>query len=147
MAILMTIFFAALALMGAIPVIYLGLMLRWYVIRRASLAAALAVSHAIITAIDIALYLTPIFWSNIHGFDDIYWIFMFIPGVHIYQLGRLIAYSIAPHLDATMSYHSASIMILVIIPGIICLLLGTLQWYLIGRVCQWLWHGIRASAP
>ena len=103
MAILMIIFSAVLTLVGAMPVIFMGLMLRWFVIRRASFAEALAISYAIIIVIAIALYPTPIFWSNIHGFDDIYWVFMFIPGVHIYHLGRLIAYSLTPHLDATMS--------------------------------------------
>jgi hypothetical protein len=136
MAIFEFIVFAALAVIGAIPVIFFGQVLRRWVLRRVSLAASLAVSHAVIVAVSIAFYPIPIFWGKSPEFDDVYWIFLFVPGMHIYQLGRYIAYAIAHSLEAIMSFHLASLFVLVIIPGIVCLLIGTLQWYLLGRLWQ-----------
>jgi len=120
-------------------VIGCGFLLRRILSRRLSLATALAISCAAIVTVSTALYPTPIFWANAHGFDDVYWIFILVPGVHIYQLGRLIGFAVAPSLEPVTSFHTASIFALVIIPGVIGVLLGSLQWYLIGRLWQKLW--------
>src|ERR1039457_636181 len=120
MTILMFIVFAAIAIIGAIPVIGCGVLLREVFSHRLSLASALAISCAVIVTISTALYPIPIFWANVHGFDDVYWIFIWVPGVHIYQLGRLIGFAVAPSLETVTSFHTASVFALVIIPGVVC---------------------------
>src|ERR1700742_2340976 len=78
---------------GAIPVVSLALILRYWLWRRLSLAAALAVSNALIVTISITLYRVPLFWMA-PPFDDMYSVLMFVPGLHIYILGSSLAYKI-----------------------------------------------------
>jgi hypothetical protein len=110
MVILMFIVFAAIAAIGAIPVIGCGFLLRKVFSRRLTLAAALAISCAVIVTISTALYPTPIFWANVPEFDDVYSIFILVPGVLIYQLGRLIGFAVAPSLETVTSFHTASVL-------------------------------------
>lgn len=122
---------------GAIPVIGLGLALRRWILRRASLPVALAVSHALIVIVSIALYRVDIFWAG-PPVDDVYVPFAFVPGfpVHLlgYMLGGWVDHAFRSDLLTMMSFNTFSILTLVIIPGVVCLLLGTLQWYLLGRL-------------
>jgi hypothetical protein len=136
---LATILCAVLAGIGATLVICFGLLLRRWVLHRVSLAAALAISHAVIVATFMALYRVPFFWPGPDG--DVYIPFMLVPGIHIYfpacWLGRHVDLAFRSGLLERMSFHSASVLVLLIIPGIVCFLVGTLQWYLLGRL--WLW--------
>jgi hypothetical protein len=91
-------------------VIGCGFLLRKVFSRRLTLAAALAISCAVIVTISTALYPTPIFWANVPEFDDVYSIFILVPGVHIYQLGRLIGFAVAPSLETVTSFHTASVL-------------------------------------
>ncbi|MEI8289603.1 MAG: hypothetical protein WCH99_09020 [Verrucomicrobiota bacterium] len=124
-SILASILFAGI---GGVFVVGFGLMLRRWILRRASLPVLLAVSHAVIVVTSITLYPTYIFCVA-PPFDDMYWAFMLVPGIHIYWLG----YWLGGCVD---HYLHSSLIVLLIIPGIVCLILGTLQWYLLGHLWQ-----------
>lgn len=132
------------ALIGAVIVVGFGVILRRRLLRRASLPSALATSHATIVVISIALYPIRVLCASA-PFDDVYLPFMLVPGIHIYWLGywlgRCIDLAFHSQLLAMLSFHSVSVLVLVVIPGIICLLVGTLQWYLLGH----LWQRLRSN--
>jgi hypothetical protein len=111
-------------------IVWLASLVRRRVFRDISLAGALAISHAAIVLGCAALYPTGFFTPL--GADDIYGSYLFVPGAHILWLGQKVALALWPKLQTMMSYHSASLICIVAIPGVVCLVLGTLQWYLIG---------------
>lgn len=121
---------------GALPIIYLAVLLRRRILPKSSLPVALAASHAIIVIVSIALYWVPIFWER-PPFDDMYVPFILVPGAHIYFFGHWLGFHLTdasrPQLLSMMSSYDLSVLALVIIPGAVCLLLGTLQWYLLGH--------------
>lgn len=127
--------FVVCAVIGAIAVVYFAHLLRKFLFHRMSFAVSLAVSNAVIVTVSIALY--PIFVGGI-PFDDLDLSYYFVPGIHIYLLGAYLAQAVEPSRFTLMSPHQASVVGVVIIPGIVYLLLGSSQWYLIGRLSQWL---------
>lgn len=119
-----------------VVVIWLASLVRRYVLRTVSLAGALAISHAAIVLGCMALYPTDIFCPP-GPYDDVYYSYMFVPGLHIAWLGENVAFAFWPKLQTMMSFHAASLLCIVVIPGFVCLVLGTLQWYLIGLLWRW----------
>ena len=119
---------------GAVPIIGLAVILRRY-FKTLSSAWRLAISHASIVLLCVALYPTDIFCPP-GMYDDIYFSLMFVPGLHIYFPAARLAGAFWPKLQTIMSFHAASILCIVFIPGIICLFVGSFQWYLIGRFYQ-----------
>jgi hypothetical protein len=80
-----------------------------------------------------ALYPTKIFISDI-PYDDVYIIYFFVPGVHIWLIAGQISnlcFSLASNKDVTLcsigSLH-------VFIPGVIGIIVGGLQWHIIGKI-------------
>jgi hypothetical protein len=134
---LLLVMFVASQVIGVIAVVYSGYLLRKFLFRRMSLAVSLAISNAIIIIVSMALYPTSIFVSDIPD-DDIYLPYYFVPGFLICVLGAGIGDDLGPWLVTKMSNYQAAAMAVAIIPGIVCILLGSLQWCLIGLLSQWL---------
>jgi hypothetical protein len=92
-------------------------------------------SHTALLSVCVALYPTGIFFSDI-PFDDIYSAYFLLPGFHIMILGQKLSDVLSPFLFSHLSSRWASITGIVFIPGVIGLVLGGLQWYVIGRAVQ-----------
>jgi len=119
---------------------------------RVSLPWTLVALHTAILLPIIALYPTGIFTPDI-PYDDVYMAYFLIPGFHIYWPGILLAQAVKPLLNHALSAHLASIIGIVLIPGFTGLILGGIQWYLIGWIltkkknCQHAPPAGRSEAP
>ena len=100
--------------------------------RRLTLPVKLVVIHTLIILVAMALYPMNIFIPE-PPFDDIYTIYIFVPGIHIYMIGLQLSHQLFPWLLTETSYRVASILCIVLIPGIVGILVGGLQWYFIGK--------------
>jgi hypothetical protein len=69
-------------------------------------------------------------------YDDVCWPYLFVPGFHLYWIGGQIAQTFSPSLFKMFSSHEASMIGIVIIPGLTGLILGGLQWYILGYLFQ-----------
>ena len=98
---------------------------------RVSLPWTLVALHTAILIPIIALYPTGIFTPDV-PYDDVYAAYFFVPGFHIYWPGILLAQAMKPLLRHTFSAHLASVFGVVLIPGFTGVVLGGIQWYLIG---------------
>lgn len=104
-----------------------------------TLAAKLLIIHSAVILVVIGMYPTGIFTPDF-PFDDIYLIYFFVPGIHIYWLGGQLVAMLKPFLLSIYSRHMASIVGVVLIPGVVGLILGGVQWYLIGIIITRLAH-------
>ena len=100
--------------------------------RRLTLPVKLVVIHTLIILVAMALYPTDIFIPNA-PYDDVYSIYVFVPGIHIYMIGVQLSHQLFPWLLTKMSHYAASVFCIVFIPGVVGILVGGLQWYLIGK--------------
>ncbi len=125
-------------LIGAIPVVGLGTILRRSV--GLSWAWSLAISHAAIVLACVALYPTGIFFPDI-PFDDLYMSYFFVPGLHIYYPATALANGCWDWLRTFLTGPQTSVCCLVFLPGFIGLLAGTIQWFLLG----WAYQQVRRS--
>ncbi len=80
-----------------------------------------------------ALYPTDIFISDA-PFDDVYTIYVFVPGIHIYLVGGQLSLQLFPWLLTKMSHYAASVLCIVFIPGVIGIIIGGFQWFIIGKI-------------
>jgi hypothetical protein len=71
------------------------------------------------------------------GYGDVYFPYMIMPGTHIYFPAAWVGRLVFPQLLSMFSQFTASVISVVILPGMVSLLVGSLQWYLIGRVLDW----------
>jgi hypothetical protein len=101
--------------------------------RRLSLPIKLVVVHTFIILVAMALYPTDIFIPDA-PYDDIYTIYVFVPGIHIYMIGVKLSHQLFPWLLTKMSHYSASVLCIVFIPGVIGIIVGGLQWFVIGKI-------------
>jgi hypothetical protein len=124
-----------LILVGALIVIGGAMFLRRYLFRGISLRLALVFSQSALIVLCIVLYPTDVFCPP-GPFDDVYASYMVIPGIHIYLPAAHAAVWLQPHLMKAFSFHTASLLIIIFIPGFICLILGAVQWFLIGTLWQ-----------
>jgi len=104
-----------------------------------SLPIALVLSQAAIILSAMALAPTDIFIPNI-PFDDLYVAYFYVPGPHIYVLAHWVSGFASSGLLHILPYHLASIVAIVVLPGIVGLTIGTLQWFLLGLAWQ-RWRG------
>lgn len=105
-----------------------------------SLAGKLVTIHSAIILLAILLYPTEIFFLD-KPFDDLYPIYFFVPGIHICWLGGQVSRIVQAFLFSIYSPHTASILGIVIIPGFVGLVVGGVQWYLIGKIiCRFVRH-------
>jgi hypothetical protein len=132
-----TILFLLVIAPAQLGLILFAALIRRYVLRGASLPGALAMAHAVIVLCCLALHPTGIFSPSVPIDDDVYIPYLFVPGMHIAWIGGNVANVFGPKLQTMMSYHAAWMVCIVFIPGIVCLLLGTLQWYGIGMLWRW----------
>jgi hypothetical protein len=104
-----------------------------------SLPTALVLSQAAIILSAMALAPTDLFIPNI-PFDDLYVAYFYVPGPHIYMLALLISGAVLKLTSSgvlhTLPYHLASIVAIVVLPGIVGLIIGTFQWFLLGLAWQ-----------
>ena len=132
-------------LIGATPIIIGGILVRR---SRPSLRVPfpwlLVIIHTVILGVCIALYPTGAFFADI-PYDDGYIAYLFVPGPYVYWLGVQAAHLLWPWLQTEMSFHAASIVCIVYIPGLVGLLVGTVQWYVIGYLMQKLGLTMRLS--
>ena len=105
-----------------------------------------SLSHSILVLLCIAVYPTGIFFPDI-PFDDVYISYLIVPGLHIYWLATLALPLVDPYLMTTFSFHTASLISIVFIPGLVCLFLGGIQWYFIGAFWQRRGLTMRWSEP
>jgi hypothetical protein len=108
-----------------------------------SLPIALVLSQAAIILSAMALAPTDIFIPNI-PFDDLYVAYFYVPGSHIYVLAYLVSGVVlnfaSSGLHHILSHHLASIVAIVVLPGAVGLIIGTVQWFLLGLAWQ-RWRG------
>ncbi len=123
-----------LVLLGGLAVIGFAAFLRRY-LPRLSLPVSFSLSHSVLVLLCIGLYPTDIFFPSI-PFDDVYISYLIIPGLHIYWLATQVLPLVDPYLMTKFSFHTASLISIVFIPGLICLFLGGIQWYFIGGLWQ-----------
>jgi len=120
--------FYAAALIGA------GLLLQkqgW--LKGWSLPWILVAMHGVILVALMALY--PFLISE-RPADYLYGPYMFVLGLHLLVPGDMLAQALFPRLLKSVSYHRASILCIVFVPGIVGLVSGALQWYWVGRWIQ-----------
>jgi hypothetical protein len=67
-------------------------------------------------------------------FGDVYLPYLIVPGIHIYGPADYIAKGLYPLCKSLFGNYYASVLVVVVIPGIAGLLLGSCQWLLIGAV-------------
>jgi hypothetical protein len=127
------------AVTGAV-VWFLARLLRWRW-QQLSFPFSLVVSHTILLTICVALAPTGIFFAD-RPFDDLYLGYYLFPGVHLYILAGTIVQPLEP-LCFRMPEFWGAVMYLLIFPGIVCAVLGGAQWYLIGKLAEWI-RAIRA---
>jgi hypothetical protein len=133
-AIIMVFILALFALTGAI-VWVIARLLRW---RREHLSfpLSLVISHTILLSVCVALCPTGIFFAD-RPFDELYLGYYLFPGVHLYFLASMIIRPLEP-LFLRMPEFLGAVMYLLIVPGLICGVLGGGQWYLIGKLVEWI---------
>jgi len=121
------------------------LLLRFEPLRRVSFPWLLVIVHSAILMVCMALYPTEVFSPDI-PFDDVYTAYYFVPGPCIYLLGFRVAHLLWPWIQTVLSYHTGSIVCMVLIPGVVGLLGGAAQWYVIGWLLQRFGLTMRLSA-
>src|SRR5438874_3186819 len=100
------------------------------------LAASLLLSHTLLILLCIAIAPTGLLIPDI-PFDDLYLAYYLVPGTHIYfSIIQLVVEPLTPLAFRLMSPHTASIALIIFVPCLAGLLVGGLQWYLLGRVCE-----------
>jgi hypothetical protein len=112
--------------------------------RNRSSGALLAASHTLIVLLF--LLLAPLCiaaeWGSPYG--DIYGPYLLVPGIHIYHpAGLLFGEVVFPWLLGYMKSFPASVICVVVGPGLIALFVGGLQWYILGAI----WDRWHHSAP
>jgi hypothetical protein len=113
---------------------FLAWALRWK-FPRLSLPASLVITHTTLLLICVALLPTGILFVD-PPFDDLYLGYFLYPGIHIYLLSGPVVKLLNPFL-----YHLGywgAVLAGLIIPGLIGVVVGGAQWYLIGKVIEWL---------
>lgn len=101
--------------------------------RRLSLPAKLVAIHTLIILAAMALYPTHLFVPGA-PYDDVYLIYVLVPGIHILMIGMHLSWLLFPWLLQLMPPHAASILCVVFIPGSVGIGAGALQWYFIGKI-------------
>ena len=91
--------------------------------------------HTAIMLVLIGLYPTGWFIPGI-PFDDVYMAYYCIPGLHIYFPSALAAHHFFPWLLLHLGDEAASIITIVILPGVAGIILGGLQWFIIGLIME-----------
>ncbi|HEX8248059.1 MAG TPA: hypothetical protein VF599_07800 [Pyrinomonadaceae bacterium] len=104
-----------------------------YLFRALSLPARLAVIHGLIISAAMALYPTGVFIPGM-PYDDVYIIYVLVPGIHILMIAMLLSHQLFPWLLMIMSPRAASVLCVVFIPGLVGIIVGGLQWYFIGKI-------------
>ena len=102
------------------------------------------ISHSLIISTFVALAPTGIFYPSA-PFDDIYPLYFLVPGIHLFWLGEQISGACSQALFKMFSNHEASIIGIVIIPGVTGLILGGFQWYLLGCLYQKMSKNLRSN--
>lgn len=101
---------------------------------RLSLPGRLAAIHTLIVTAAMALYPTGLFIADA-PYDDVYLIYVLVPGIHILVIGMQVSQQLFPLLSALLlSRRAASILCIVFIPGLVGIIIGGLQWYFIGKI-------------
>jgi hypothetical protein len=124
---------ALIAITGAI-LWFLAWALRWK-FPGLSLPGSLVVTHTCLLLICVALLPTGIFFAD-PPFDDLYFGYFLYPGIHIYLLSGPVVEPLEQFLSH-LGYWGAILEGLVI-PGLIGVVVGGAQWYLIGKLVEWL---------
>jgi hypothetical protein len=102
--------------------------------RRLSLPGRLAAIHTLIILAAMALYPAGLFIPD-PPYDDVYLIYVVVPGIHILWIGMYLSHSLFPLLSTLpVSRRAASILCVVFIPGLVGIVVGGLQWYFIGKI-------------
>ena len=101
--------------------------------RRLSLPGKLVVVHTSIITAAVALYPTELFIPGA-PFDDVYIIYLLVPGIHIYMIAMQLSVVLFPWLLLLTTRHAASVLCIVFIPGAVGIIAGGLQWYFIGKL-------------
>ena len=126
--------FALLFAVTGVIVWFLARLLRWqwpYL----SLAFSLVLSHTCLLLICAALFPTGIFFAP-PPVDDLYGGYFLFPGVHLYLLAGKIIEPLQPFVGRIMPDYWGAILDIVILPGLVCAILGGVQWYLIGKAVE-----------
>jgi hypothetical protein len=103
-----------------------------------SLPVFLAAGQGIVISLSMALFPCGIF----NNLGDVFPPYLLVPGAFIYAVTDvLILGPLSNPLFSRLPYQSANILLLVVIPGLAGIILGGLQWYLLGRI--WIaWSGL-----
>lgn len=133
-AILIAFIVVLFAVTGAV-VWFLARLLRWRW-QHLSFPLSLVISHTILLVICVALAPTGIFFAN-PPFDDLYLGYYLFPGVHLYFLASTIVRPLET-LCFRMPEFWGAVMYLLIFPGLACAILGGAQWYVIGKLIEWI---------
>jgi hypothetical protein len=67
-------------------------------------------------------------------FDDIYTLFIVIPGFHIYMIGVKISNVLSPFMFKILPFRIASVIGIILIPLLVGLFIGGIQWYCVGKL-------------
>jgi hypothetical protein len=114
---------------------FLARLLRWKW-PRLSLPVSLVISHTALLILCAALAPTGGFFGD-PPFDDLYLGYYLFPGIHLYFLAGQIVRLLEP-LCQHMSDWWGAVFYIVVFPGVVCIILGGAQWFLIGKAVQWI---------
>ena len=92
--------------------------------------------HLLVILLWLVLYPSGMFDAET-PYDDVYFPYILYPGTFSYlYIGRAVNYVFWPGLTQWFSYHMASVLCIIILPGLLCGFLGIPIWYGIGCLVQ-----------
>jgi hypothetical protein len=124
--------------LGAAGVVGLSLLLRQLSrVGRLRTGAVLAGSHTLVVCGFLCL--APLYIAAeqeaVSPYGDVYVPYLLVPGVHIYHpVSVLFGKAVFPWLLVYMESFPASVICVVVGPGLVGLLVGGVQWYLLGAI-------------
>ncbi|HSQ57036.1 MAG TPA: hypothetical protein VLM40_14960 [Gemmata sp.] len=129
-------FLFSFGVIGAPLVILIGALLLLVArVRRWGTGCRLAVAHTLVVLgfMTIAPLEIRANWGSPYG--DLYFPYFFVPGVHIYFfVNQLFNGQVFIWLLGYMESFPASVLCIIVGPGLLGMLVGDLQWYLIGAI-------------
>jgi hypothetical protein len=118
--------------LGAIIVVGVAHLLRQSSrLSRLSTGRLLLISHTLIVLFF--LLVAPLMSASEPQYSDVYLPYLLVPGIHIYHPSNLLFGRVVfPRLLESMESYPASVLCIEIGPGLVGLLVGGLQWYILG---------------
>lgn len=115
-----------------IPVV-VGLLVVLPRVTRRGTGFVLATAHTIVMVVELAAAPLVIAGTRDSPYGDVYPLYLLVPGLHIYHpSGIFFGNVVFPQLLGVMDSFPASVLCVVVGPGVVGMLVGGLQWYVLG---------------